>query len=44
MLWVTEFPVFEEDEENGRMIAKHHPFTSPLDEDIDRLDGDDKAL
>jgi aspartyl-tRNA synthetase len=43
MLWVTEFPVFEEDEENGRMIAKHHPFTSPLDEDIDKLDGDDKA-
>ncbi|HSQ89359.1 aspartate--tRNA ligase [Romboutsia sp.] len=43
MLWVTEFPVFEEDEETGRMIAKHHPFTSPLDEDIDRLDGDDKA-
>ncbi|MEF9991014.1 MAG: aspartate--tRNA ligase [Romboutsia sp.] len=43
MLWVTEFPVFEEDEENGRMVAKHHPFTSPLDEDIDRLDGDDKA-
>ncbi|MEG1312516.1 MAG: aspartate--tRNA ligase, partial [Romboutsia sp.] len=43
MLWVTEFPVFEEDEENGRMIAKHHPFTSPLDEDIEKLEGDDKA-
>jgi aspartyl-tRNA synthetase len=43
MLWVTEFPVFEEDEETGRMIAKHHPFTSPMDEDIDKLDGDDKA-
>ena len=43
MLWVTEFPVFEEDEETGRMIAKHHPFTSPLDEDIERLEGDDKA-
>ena len=43
MLWVTEFPVFEEDEENGRMVAKHHPFTSPLDEDIDKLEGDDKA-
>lgn len=43
MLWVTEFPVFEEDEETGRMVAKHHPFTSPLDEDIDKLEGDDKA-
>ncbi|MGL5641351.1 MAG: aspartate--tRNA ligase [Paraclostridium sp.] len=43
MLWVTEFPVFEEDEENGRMVAKHHPFTSPLDEDLERLEGDDKA-
>lgn len=43
MLWVTEFPVFEEDEETGRMIAKHHPFTSPLDEDLERLEGIDKA-
>ena len=43
MLWVTEFPVFEEDEETGRMVAKHHPFTSPLDEDIEKLEGDDKA-
>ncbi|MBW4874902.1 MAG: aspartate--tRNA ligase, partial [Paeniclostridium sp.] len=43
MLWVTEFPLFEEDEETGRMIAKHHPFTSPLDEDLDRLEGDEKA-
>ena len=42
MLWVTEFPLFEEDEETGRMIAKHHPFTSPLDEDIDKLDEEDK--
>ena len=43
MLWVTEFPLFEEDEETGRMIAKHHPFTSPMDEDIDRLECDDKT-
>ncbi|MGL5311913.1 MAG: amino acid--tRNA ligase-related protein, partial [Peptostreptococcaceae bacterium] len=27
----------------GRMVAKHHPFTSPLDEDVDKLTGDDKA-
>lgn len=43
MLWVTEFPVFEEDEETGRMVAKHHPFTSPLDEDVEKLTGDDKT-
>jgi len=43
MLWVTEFPLFEEDEENGRFIAKHHPFTSPIDEDLDKLEGGDKA-
>ncbi|MFR9069197.1 MAG: aspartate--tRNA ligase [Paraclostridium sp.] len=43
MLWVTEFPLFEEDEETGRMIAKHHPFTSPLDEDLEGIEGDYKA-
>ncbi len=43
MLWITEFPLFEEDEETGRMIAKHHPFTSPLDEDLEGIEGDDKA-
>ena len=42
LLWVTEFPLFEEDEENGRYVAMHHPFTSPLDEDVDRLDTDEK--
>ncbi len=35
LLWVTEFPLFEEDEETGRMIAMHHPFTCPLDEDVE---------
>ena len=34
---------FEEDEETGRMIAMHHPFTCPLDEDIDKLDQEDKT-
>lgn len=43
LLWVTEFPLFEKDEETGRMIAMHHPFTSPLDEDIDGLENEDKT-
>lgn len=39
-LWVVDFPLFEYDEEEGRYAAKHHPFTSPKDEDIDLLDTD----
>ena len=42
MLWVTQFPMFEEDEENNRLVAMHHPFTSPLDEDIEKLNSNDK--
>ncbi len=34
ILWVNEFPMFEYSEEDDRYVAKHHPFTSPLDEDI----------
>lgn len=40
LLWVTEFPLFEYSEEEGRLVAKHHPFTSPMDEDLDLLDTD----
>ncbi|SCJ99331.1 Aspartate--tRNA ligase [uncultured Clostridium sp.] len=36
--WITEFPLFEYDEEEGRYFAAHHPFTSPMDEDLDMLD------
>jgi aspartyl-tRNA synthetase len=36
-LWVTEFPMFEFNETDGRFYAMHHPFTSPLDEDLPLL-------
>jgi len=39
-LWVTDFPLFEYDEEENRYMAKHHPFTSPKDEDVDLLESD----
>lgn len=38
LLWVTDFPLLEYSEEEGRYVAMHHPFTHPADEDLDKLD------
>ncbi len=38
LLWVKEFPLLEYSEDEDRYVAKHHPFTSPMDEDIELLD------
>ncbi|WP_337020150.1 aspartate--tRNA ligase [Oceanobacillus massiliensis] len=39
-LWVTDWPLFEYDEEMGRYFAAHHPFTSPIEQDIEKLESD----
>jgi aspartyl-tRNA synthetase len=43
-LWVTDFPMFEYHEEDGRYYAMHHPFTSPRDEDLDKVETDPGAV
>ncbi len=40
LLWVTDFPLFDYSEEDKRAVAIHHPFTAPVDEDLDRLESD----
>ncbi|MBQ9922151.1 MAG: aspartate--tRNA ligase [Clostridia bacterium] len=40
LLWVTDFPMFEYDEEEDRYVATHHPFTAPRDEDLEYLISD----
>ena len=40
LLWITEFPFFEYDEESGEWLAMHHPFTAPLDECLEYLETD----
>jgi len=43
-LWVTDFPLLEYHEEDGRWYSMHHPFTSPHDEDLDKLESDPGAV
>lgn len=44
LLWITEFPFFDWDEEIGQYVAMHHPFTSPMDECLDYLETDKGAV
>jgi aspartyl-tRNA synthetase len=42
--WVLEFPLFEHDEEANRYVAMHHPFTSPMEEDMQYVDTDPSKI
>lgn len=44
LLWVIDFPMFEWSEEEGRLMAMHHPFTSPKPSDIEKLDTDPASV
>ena len=43
-IWVTDFPMFEHDAETGKWVPAHHPFTSPHEEDLDKLFSDPAAV
>lgn len=43
-VWVTDFPLFEWSEDEGRLISMHHPFTSPIEEDLGFLEEDPKRV
>ena len=43
-LWVIDFPLMSHDEEQGRYVATHHPFTSPVPEDIELLESEPKKV
>lgn len=42
--WINEFPMFEYNEEEDRYVAKHHPFTHPVDEDIELLESEPEKV
>ena len=44
LVWITEFPLFEYDEDENRYVAKHHPFTHPMIEDIHLLESEPEKV
>ena len=44
LLWVVDFPMFEWSDEEGRLMAMHHPFTAPKPEDVEKLDTDPASV
>jgi len=44
LLWVLDFPLFEYDDEAKRYVAMHHPFTSPMDSDLEKMDSDPASV
>ena len=44
LLWITEFPFFDWDEDAGQFVAMHHPFTAPMDECLDYLETDKASV
>lgn len=43
-VWITEFPLLEWSEDEERFVAMHHPFTMPMEEDLDKIDSDPGAV
>ena len=44
LLWIVDFPLFEYSEEENRLVSAHHPFTSPKDDQVEKLDSDPKNV
>jgi len=44
LAWITRFPLFEWDEEQDRLVSVHHPFTSPMEEDMDLLESNPEGV
>jgi len=43
-VWITDFPMFEYDDQSNRFVARHHPFTAPATDKLDELDSDPNSV